>query len=278
VSDSCITWSRALTFHNCRSDALPINAGISFKCSKNLGALLLLRNHTPRVDMARTRAIEEYIEENLDSWYTLAWHEFTSEVVPEGSIVLVRGCNMSDAWALASFTDRSQEGSLFFNGGIYSGAGSMKIRGQWSEKTTSSAEGRESHVSKPGHCRVRHGVNSSIWRILGVDSHPEFETLKTSPDCVFIRTYRIRRRFWGVPIPLRIKAQAGPHRLPSRSASNESIAHLSALPSTLNEDSALIETGTEFDMVNPLLYESNSFLCAYRVIILWITSWNTYSR
>jgi hypothetical protein len=173
---------------------------------------------------------------------------------------------MSDSWALASFANRSKEASLFFNGGIYSGAGSIEIRGQWSKATASSADWREGDVLKPGdvpkpsHYRNRNNANSAIWRKLGLEDpednyqHPELDVLQTSSDCVFIRSYRIRRRFLGIRIPLRIEAQAGPHQLPSRSPSPELIAPLSAHASPPNgDDSIHAESPTEMDMVGDLL-------------------------
>jgi hypothetical protein len=187
-----------------------VNAGISFDCSKNTGALLLLRNHSARLDLRNTETIRNYIRDGLDSWHSFARLKGFGEAdAPENSIVLVRGCDKSDSWALAAFAERAQNASIFFNGGIYPGSGGMELRGTWKRHTITSAEHRDGSVTEVNQGRRRVDLtNSAIWNALGI------EPLSQCIDCLFIRVFRCRRRWGPIAIPLQIKAQAGPHVLP----------------------------------------------------------------
>jgi hypothetical protein len=190
-----------------------VNAGINFDCSKNLGALLLLRNHSARVDLRNTSIVRDYIRNYLELWYLFARLQgFDDEAAPENSIVLVRGCDKSDSWALAAFAERAQNASIFFNGGIYTGSGGMELRGTWRRHTISSAEHRDGSVVEANAGRRRVDLaTSGIWNALGI------EPFSACVDCLFVRVFRCRRRWGPFGIPLRIKAQAGPHELPPRS-------------------------------------------------------------
>jgi hypothetical protein len=192
---------------------VPVNAGINFNCSRNLGALLLLRNHSARIDLRNSSTIRSYIRDYLDSWYLFARRQGFDEVdAPENSIVLVRGCDKSDSWALAAFAQRTQNASIFFNGGIYAGAGGMELRGTWKRHTISSAEHRDGSVTEINSGRRRVDLNASaIWDVLGI------EPLSTCVDCLFIRVFRCKRRWGPFGIPLQIKAQGGSHELPPES-------------------------------------------------------------
>jgi hypothetical protein len=228
---------------------VPVDVGITYDCSKNLGALLLLRNHSVRINLRSTLAIRSYIKANIDGWYTFGWQGFAEADLPEQSLVLVRGCDITDSWALAAFADRSLNASVFFNGGIYQSAGSTELYGSWQSSTESSAECREGSVLVESHLRRRQSEHSRIWTILGMDDLPE--EFKKCIDCLFIRVFRIRRRLAGIPIPKQIKAQAGPHTLPQHPPDDESTAAVMAGIKSGEADSDVeIELDSECDLVS----------------------------
>lgn len=159
----------------------------------------------------------------MDSWYEFGRNQgFDDEVAPENSIVLVRGCDKSDSWALAAFAQRARNASIFFNGGIYTGAGGMELRGTWRQHTISSAEHRDGSVTELNEGRERRAdiAGSGIWKALGI------KPLSACVDCLFVRVFRCRRRWGPLSIPLKIKAQAGPHQLPFASPDDLAGSHM----------------------------------------------------
>jgi hypothetical protein len=187
--------------------------------------LLLLRNRTCLIKLLPTRAVRGYIRENIDFWYKFCREYFDEDDAPEGSLVLVQGCVMSDSWALASFAERSQEASVFFKFESESATGTPvgpKIKGSWSRRTGPTANRREGDVLDPTVYaeRGRLITDSTLWRALGL--HPPPEPLEKCIDCLFVQVFGIRRRkLAGLRIPTKITAQAGPHQLPPRPPSKE---------------------------------------------------------
>lgn len=232
-----------------RSDVVPVNAGITFDCSKNVGALLLLRNHSSRIDLRSSQRIRDYIREHLDSWYIFGRDQGFGEAdAPESSIVLVRGCDKSDSWALAAFAERCNSASIFFNGGIYEGTAGIELRGSWRRHTISSAEHRDGAVKGADHGRRRIDLTrSNIWAALGV------EPLSTCIDCLFVRVFRCRRRWGPIMIPLQIKAQAGPHQLPPGSPDDcsGSTSITARIPSSGNRE-VDIDIDLDVDLVSTM--------------------------
>jgi hypothetical protein len=187
----------------------PVGAevGVTYSCSRALGAILLPRAQTARVNLRDTTDLRQYIKENIDSWYNFVRDQkFGEEQAPEGSITLVYGCDKSASWAVAAFTERSINGSIFFNGGIIAGASpvSPQLRGSWSDLRRVGAESREGSTPESAS-----GFIDSEATVSGVSDI--FPSNCRHP--IFVRTYRIKRKIAGLKWPLRIRAGAGPRNL-----------------------------------------------------------------
>jgi hypothetical protein len=197
-----------------RRDPIPADAGVSYRCERAQGAILLLRSRTARVNLRNTKHVRAYIKDNIDCWYEFARQDFGEEQAPEGSIVLVRGCDKTESWAAAAFTQRSKDASIFFNGGLQGFGPNLKLCGSWSRAASSCAELRDSDARQ----------SSPITRLL-LESSPSHLTSKFPPECkecVFVRVFRCWRRFGPLKIPKIIKAGSGPPGFPGNDDSGVS--------------------------------------------------------
>jgi hypothetical protein len=94
--------------------------------------VLLLRERGHRVDLQYNRHIQDYISQNVESWYEFALQWYTDEQVGEGRLKLVKGCDKTASWAHAVFKDQRTQGSIYFDGLLVSG----KLQGSWTRSTT----------------------------------------------------------------------------------------------------------------------------------------------
>jgi hypothetical protein len=103
---------------------------------------------------------------------------------PEGSRVLIKGCDKTSSWAHATFAERSREASVSFNGGYVKDVASavVSLRGSWSRST--SAIYRELPIaSEPtAHALIGNG--------LPIFSHFRPEEVYTA----LARVYKCKRR------------------------------------------------------------------------------------
>ena len=79
--------------------------GITYKCSGR-GALLSIPHDGNRKDVIRTKVFEDYIRNNVSSWFD--WSQKNGlEVERMEDLVLVTGCTLVTSWAAAAFLGRS---------------------------------------------------------------------------------------------------------------------------------------------------------------------------
>jgi hypothetical protein len=164
--------------------------------------MLLPRSRTARVDIADCKLVNDYIINNIDSWYDFARQFFVERQAPEGSLVLVRGCDRTESWVAAAFTERSVDAGLMFNGGLEPSG--FKLKGSWKQTSYSFPETRDSEAR-------------AAPLTLSIEPTPTVLAAKFPPECretVFIRVFKCWRRFGRLKIPKIIKAAAGPHDLP----------------------------------------------------------------
>ena len=75
--------------------------GITYKCSGR-GALLSIPHDGNRKDVIRTKVFEDYIRNNVASWFD--WSQKNGlEVERMEDLVLVTGCTLVTSWAAAVF-------------------------------------------------------------------------------------------------------------------------------------------------------------------------------
>jgi hypothetical protein len=164
---------------------------------------LLLRTRTARVNLRDSKRVRTYIRDNIDRWYEFARRDFSEEQAPEGSLVLVYGCDKTESWAAAAFTQSSSGVSVSFNGGMQN---QIKLCGSWSRIRSPFFETRDSDK--------RQSIPPSQ---LLLDAAPITLTSKFPPECkecVFVRVFKCWRRIGLVKIPKLIRAGAGPSTLP----------------------------------------------------------------
>ena len=79
--------------------------GVTYKC-RGHGALLSLPNGGRRENVIRTKAFENYIRDNIVTWFN--WTQRNELGVDRmEDIILVSGCTLVVSWAAAAFVDNN---------------------------------------------------------------------------------------------------------------------------------------------------------------------------
>jgi hypothetical protein len=200
------------------SEAIPAGGGITFSCSNKLGATLLLRAAASRADFTDSRFVHEYIVKHIDSWYDYAWTLGYGEVqAPEGSIVLIKGCDKTTSWAHATFAERSREGSVHFDGGYFNVGGEVRLQGSWARAVSAinreaPLDGRDMQATIVPINEVPTVANSVLTNPPN-DIPPAAYFPAKRTYTVFARMYRIRRRsILGVVKVVTVEGKGGTSR------------------------------------------------------------------
>jgi hypothetical protein len=211
--------------------------------------MLLPRSRTARVDIGDCKLVRDYIKRNIDSWYVFARQFFGEEQAPEGSLVLVRGCDKTESWVAAAFTERSVNAGLMFNGGLEPSGPGFKLKGSWKQTTYSFPETRDSEAR-------------AAPLTLSIEPTPTVLAAKFPPECretVFVRVFKCWRRVGRLKIPKVIKAAAGPHDLPDADGDFRSLAVASGDTSFLEwmDSESVVEIDPQQpDFVSCVLHDS----------------------
>jgi hypothetical protein len=198
--------------------------GMTFKCSNAVGATLLLRSTATSVDFGDNNIVHQYIAEHIDSWYDHAWNlGYQTVQAPEGSIVLIKGCVKTGSWAHATFTERTKEASIFFNGGLVKELGvTTRLRGSWA-RATSTVYGEGPLEVDGEHLLLENEPGNSL------NHFPA-----NVRSCVFARMYRCKRRPGFGPIRrtvgIRVGDKSSSKKLPDlvsvyHTLSSEAVTH-----------------------------------------------------
>jgi hypothetical protein len=91
----------------------PIGGGASyqFTCYHSQGAILHLPDGANRHNLRNLRKFRELALDHGASWYKHA-REYFGRDAPSGSLCLVTGCDKSSSWAIASFSDVSEDSGI----------------------------------------------------------------------------------------------------------------------------------------------------------------------
>ncbi|KAH9953164.1 hypothetical protein BC827DRAFT_169055 [Russula dissimulans] len=81
-------------------------SGFTYKCS-GPGALLHLPHDGHRLDVIRTKVFEDYIRDNVVTWFTWAQKKGLGVERME-DLILVSGCTLVTSWAAAVFVDHAE--------------------------------------------------------------------------------------------------------------------------------------------------------------------------
>jgi hypothetical protein len=85
--------------------------GTTYSCRKKQGALLALPQDGLRKDVIRTKVFEDYIRDNVDSWYSFAVRK-RLDVERMEDLILVTGCTLVASWGAAAFVDSAQDAEV----------------------------------------------------------------------------------------------------------------------------------------------------------------------
>jgi hypothetical protein len=164
--------------------------GFTYKC-RGPGALLSLPHDAYRKDVIRTKVFEDYIRDHVLSW--LEWSKRIGLGLERmEDLILVTGCTMVTSWGAAAFVDHSQEAEISLAvQALPNGGGTF----DWSKIHRAVAY----HNSRPDP--VRYPVCFACHSLTISLSHQKNNSPPTLNQCVFIRGFRAKRRFfWTVPI------------------------------------------------------------------------------
>jgi hypothetical protein len=172
---------------------------MSFKCSNAVGATLLVRERATCVDIVDNNHVHQYIAQHIDSWYDHAnTLGYGPTQAPEGSIMLIKGCAKTSSWAHATFTERTREASIFFNGGFVMGGVAIRLRGSWARAV--SAVSKDGPHNKPSEHALLLNEPAAV-------SSAHFPPGKNS--CLFTRVYCCKRRPGFGPIKRTVGIRVG---------------------------------------------------------------------
>lgn len=199
--------------------------GLSYKftCSEDRGSLLVLNGATTREELHRNELFPDYMRTHYKSWVKFALERFLLTLKPE-EIVLVRGWVKTTEWAMAAYVDKGKSHELSFRAvaGAFANA----------RFTVSSKE----HASASAECRV------------GPAPAPGQENPNELNQCIFLSTYRLKRR--GVLVPV-IRAMSQPVDFDSRppSPDEDEVTRTPALSPPSQASNVPVYTVSEYPLI-----------------------------
>ncbi|KAI0673287.1 WD40 repeat-like protein [Trametes maxima] len=239
--------------------AVPVAPGgnITFTCSEDSGALLVLSPKGEEIFIESRRHIVTHLRENLDKWERLANDTLGLELKQE-DIYFVCGVTKTCRWAVAAFhgSQRGAEGSVSCDFGALASANfsvnisNVSIPSGWYRNGPPHAR-RYSTQSLPqqigtyGAAPSVHGYSSGsastsaeslpYWSGPGgaMMPPPPSARQEKADQCVFFHYYKMKRRWL---LPRKIEAGAGPHQLPPDPGNADTDSDVLA-----SEDGGLIE-------------------------------------
>ncbi|KAI0285674.1 hypothetical protein BC826DRAFT_112948 [Russula brevipes] len=152
--------------------------GLTYECP-GIGALLSLPVEAVREDVLRTKVFEDYIRDNVASWF--AWSQKNRLGVERmEDLILVTGCTLANSWAAVAFCDPTAKSKV-------------------SLSAQSHDDGRASFTWRNIHGSVIHR-----------SSRRDLTTPQPAPNqCVFIKGFRAKRA-WFRTRPIRAAAEPLP--------------------------------------------------------------------
>ena len=82
---------------------------MSFDSKSREGAILILPRGASRQDMIATDRLHEYVQRNAPHWYQVMNGYADYSFHPNGSLVIVTGCDKTTDWANASFSNTEKK-------------------------------------------------------------------------------------------------------------------------------------------------------------------------
>lgn len=185
---------------------VPLSGGLSFRCSRQHGAVLAIPNEALSQDVLNRRIYKNYIIENCERW--LAFSELRGLELRMEDIVLVTGCDLTTNWAVAAFTNHETDASIQLQmGSSFQGLGlgthiswknERNVERNWGPREVFGAS-----IHLPGPPVAMSSTHISELPSVMDDSYQD--------QCVFVRGYRVKLR--GRLLPKKLMAAAEPINL-----------------------------------------------------------------
>ena len=190
-----------LTFYIILS-SIPISAGasVSLECHSQRGAALVTKGHAVRHDAIAKGPFSKHMLAHCKSWLSYANDELQRDIALR-DLILVTGCDLTKEWATAVFNETGRAASIAFEVDAQVASANLGFWGRWSGTTS------VPHRTWPS-------IPPSPLSTIGKPSVDPYFSTDTADwtQCVFIRGYRVERRFRIGPKGM--KAAAEPVDLP----------------------------------------------------------------
>jgi hypothetical protein len=87
-----------------------VSEGVTYQC-RGPGALLSIPHDGRREDVIRPKVFEDYIRDNVDSWFEWS-KKIGVRIERMEDLILVTGCTLVPSWASATFLGRSETAQI----------------------------------------------------------------------------------------------------------------------------------------------------------------------
>ena len=169
--------------------------GVTYKF-RSRGALLSLPNGGRRKDVIRTKAFEDYIRDNVVSWYTWARNNNLGVERME-DLILVSGCMLVTSWAAATFVENTMDAKISLaSRPFHNGAATFVWTNNQGPVVHHNSQ--IDSVRSPGHV---YSICADFFLLYKKLNPP------TLDQCVFIKGFRAKRTFFRIK---HLRAAAGP--------------------------------------------------------------------
>lgn len=118
------------------------SVGLRYECTKESGALLMLKKPAHKTYLDCKRAIWTYIRNNIASWYDFANKRYFIKL-EEKDIIFISGTTKTSVWAEAAFHNSSSSGELIIAGSCFVPSVSGELRVSMSRSMDASVFSRE---------------------------------------------------------------------------------------------------------------------------------------
>lgn len=158
-----------------------MSGGVSFESCREQGAVLAISEDATRQDAHLLVNYQEYMLENCSRWLCLS--DIQGLGLRMEDIVLVTGCDLTSAWAVAAFTDRGVDASVQLHVGTTAGTVDLGANISWRN---------ERNVERHWGPRRRAAFDNgpTYMNPVQLDAVPSSE----QNQCIFIRGYRVKFR------------------------------------------------------------------------------------
>lgn len=175
-------------------------AGFHYRCTEESGALLILKQAGYATRLDCTRAVQEYMLQNLEHWYLFATDRLGIDL-RESDLIFVYGHIKTTVWAEAAFTSSSTNGELRISAGMPT----LGASGIFSVELSNRQIPTIFHRWGPPERITAEREMAALVTL------PSTNVEDTFDQCIFLNYFKMKRRF---RMRMVIRAAAGPHELP----------------------------------------------------------------